>query len=72
MTRDQRMFMGLITAVIIADTEKELENNNRRNINDGKKKFMSVRYIKIPTIRWVKYQFANWCRKNKNIKNTYN
>lgn len=25
MTRDQRMFMGLITAVIIADTEKELE-----------------------------------------------
>ncbi len=37
MTRDQRMFLGLITAVFIADTEKELENTTEAILTTARK-----------------------------------
>ena len=37
MTRDQRMFLGLITVVFIADTEKELENTTETILTTARK-----------------------------------
>ena len=37
MTRDQRMFLGLITIVFIADTEKELENTTEAILTTARK-----------------------------------
>lgn len=37
MTRDQRMFLGLITVVFIADTEKELENTTEAILTTARK-----------------------------------
>src|SRR5574344_1180562 len=56
-TRDQRMFISVLTLVHTADTKEELDNDTESLIT---------------TARWVKYSNALWCTKDKFIKNFNN
>ena len=46
MTRDQRMFLGLITAVITADTEKELEDTTEAILTTARKNLCQFGLLK--------------------------